>query len=175
MPLERIGVVIDGPNLFSGARTLTGSGHLDMKRLVSWIARDRTVTGVAYWTAPLVQQVNTSAYAGQRRFFALIESQIPNARVSLGVMARRGPGRWVEKGVDVGVALDLVVGAFEDKWDTGIVVSGDGDLARAGPLVRTLGKRFEVNCCANTLSAHLAAEADSVTVFAAETLQALRY
>lgn len=90
-------------------------------------------------------------------------------------MQPRGNGRWVEKGVDVGVALDVVLGAFEDRWDTAVVVTGDGDIARAGRLARALGKGFEAVCCERTLSAALAAEANSLTTLTADVLEGFVY
>ena len=38
---DRVGIFIDGPNLYGGARRLTGDGRLDIPALVSWIATDR--------------------------------------------------------------------------------------------------------------------------------------
>ena len=52
----------------------------------------------------------------------------------------------------------------------GIAVTGGGDLARVGPLLRDLGKRFEVVCCKGSLSGLLAAQADQVTTLDAAAL-----
>lgn len=165
----RVGIFIDGPNLYGGARDLTGDGRLDIPAFVQWVASGRSIEEAVFWTAQLKQSVDATKYAGQQRFFADIANRIPNARVGRAHLVRR-QGRWVEKGVDVGVALDLVAGAFEDRWDVGIAVTGDGDLARVGPLLRDLGKRFEVVCCKGSLSGLLAAQADQVTTLDAAAL-----
>ena len=115
--------------------------------LVRSIAGAREITDVCFWTGVLNQAYGGDAYARQGRCFAVVEQQLPNARIGRASIRDRG-GWQVEKGVDVGIALDLVMGAYEDRWDVGIVVSGDGDLARAGRLVAETGKRFEVVCCA---------------------------
>lgn len=158
---DRTGIFIDGPNLYGGARRLTGRGRLDIPALVRWLARGREIAEVAYWSGQLRQQVNAERYAAQQRFFADIANRIPGARIGRASLQRRA-GRWVEKGVDVGVALDLVLGAYEDRWDIGIVVTGDGDMARAGQLVRAMGKTFEVACCPGSLSGLLRAHASEV-------------
>ncbi len=44
--------------------------------------------------------------------------------------------RLREKGIDVKLATDLIVGAVDDKYDTAIVVSSDSDLIPAIDLVR---------------------------------------
>ena len=170
---DRIGIYIDGPNLYGGTRRLTGDGGLDIPALVRSIASGREIADVCFWTGVLNQAYGAEAYARQRRFFAAIEQQLPNARIGRANIRDRGD-RQVEKGVDVGIALDLVMGAYEDRWDVGIVVSGDGDLARAGHLVTEMGKRFEVVCCARTLGRLLRAEAHRITVLYADDLRAFQ-
>ena len=118
--------------------------------------------------------MNPAAYAGQRRLFARIEREVPNARIGRATLKQRGRG-WVEKGVDVGVAMDLVLGAADDRWDAGVVVSGDGDLARSGGFVRAVGKRFEVVCCRGSLSDLLGREADLVTQLDQADLEPFSY
>lgn len=171
---ERIGIFIDGPNLFGGARRLTGNGRLNIPALVTSIAGARQIAEVCSWTGVLNQAQDAEAYARQRRFFSHLERQIPRSRIGRGVIREREEGRQVEKGGDVGVALDLVVGAFEGRWDVGVAVSGDGDLARAGQLVRQMGKRFEVVCCARTLSGLLRRQAQDVTVLGPDELSRFR-
>jgi uncharacterized LabA/DUF88 family protein len=48
-----------------------------------------------------------------------------------------------EKGVDVLIAVDLLVGAYEDKYDTAILVSSDTDLLPAIEKVRSMKKKIE--------------------------------
>ena len=169
----RVGIYIDGPNLYGGARRLTGDGRLEIPALVRSIARGRAITDMCFWTGVLNQAQGPEAYASQRRFFANIERRVPYGRIGRATIRDRGT-RQVEKGVDVGIALDLVVGAYEDRWDAAIAVSGDGDLARAGRLVVEMGKRFEVVCCARTLSGLLRDEAHVVTVLSSEDLRAFQ-
>lgn len=49
-----------------------------------------------------------------------------------------------EKGIDVLIAMHLVMGAMRDEYDTAILVSCDTDLAPALETVLDLGKRCEV-------------------------------
>jgi uncharacterized LabA/DUF88 family protein len=120
------------------------------------------------------QAENAAPYARQRAFFVHFERQVPNGRIGRASLRAQPDGRRVEKGVDVGVALDLAMGAVADRWDTGIVVSGDGDLARAGEVVRYLGKRFEVVACERGLSGLLRAQADRVTILRGPDFERLR-
>ncbi|MDO8183737.1 MAG: NYN domain-containing protein [bacterium] len=49
--------------------------------------------------------------------------------------------RMREKGIDVKIATDLLVGAFDDKYDTAIIVSSDSDLVPAIDWVRNRKKK----------------------------------
>lgn len=49
-----------------------------------------------------------------------------------------------EKGIDVLIALSIVLGAVRDEYDTGILCSADTDLIPAIEEARRLGKHFEV-------------------------------
>jgi len=48
-----------------------------------------------------------------------------------------------EKGVDVKMAVDLLVGAYEDLYDTAILLSSDTDLIPAIQKIKHLGKEVE--------------------------------
>ncbi len=52
-------------------------------------------------------------------------------------------GSYHEKGVDVQLAVDLLVGAYENTYDTAIVISSDTDLIPAMHKVKELGKDVE--------------------------------
>lgn len=51
--------------------------------------------------------------------------------------------RYREKGIDVKIATDLIVGAVDDQYDVAILVSSDTDLIPAIDWVRSRGKKVE--------------------------------
>jgi len=51
--------------------------------------------------------------------------------------------KYREKGVDVKLATDLIVGAIDNQYDTALVVSSDTDLIPAIDWVRSRGKKVE--------------------------------
>ncbi len=51
--------------------------------------------------------------------------------------------RYREKGLDVKLATDLIVGTVDDQYDTALVVSSDTDLIPAIDWVRSRGKKVE--------------------------------
>ena len=171
---DRVGMFIDGPNLYGGASDLLGDGRLNIVSLSAYLANGRPITEFVYWQGQLKQDVDATRYANQQRFFADLEKRIPNARIGRATLKPRGRGQWVEKGVDVGVALDTAIGAVKDRWDVAVVVSGDGDLAGLGPLLRRLGKRLEVVYCEGSLSGLLEDQADAMRKLDAKTLRYYR-
>ena len=52
--------------------------------------------------------------------------------------------RMREKGIDVKLATDLIVGAVDNKYDTAIIVSSDSDLIPAIDWVRHRGERVNI-------------------------------
>ena len=55
----------------------------------------------------------------------------------------KNAGVYHEKGVDVGLAVDLLVGAYENNYDKALVVSSDTDLVPAKRKVIMLKKEVE--------------------------------
>jgi uncharacterized LabA/DUF88 family protein len=55
----------------------------------------------------------------------------------------KNDGVYHEKGVDVKIAVDLLVGAYENIYDVAILVSSDTDLIPAIQKVKQLGKEVE--------------------------------
>ena len=52
-------------------------------------------------------------------------------------------GVYHEKGVDVKLAVDLLVGAYDDLYDVAIIVSSDTDLIPAIQKIKHLKKKVE--------------------------------
>ena len=79
--------------------------------------------------------------------------------VRLGRLERRADG-FVEKGVDIQIAVDMLRLAFVNAYDIAVLVSGDGDFAEVVRVVQDLGKQVE-NTTFHALSSHrLAQQAD---------------
>ena len=55
----------------------------------------------------------------------------------------KNDGVYHEKGVDVKIAVDLLVGAYENFYDDAIVLSSDTDLIPAMEKIKKLGKTVE--------------------------------
>jgi uncharacterized LabA/DUF88 family protein len=87
---------------------------------------------------------------------------------------RKYRGVWKEKGVDVGLAIDLLMYAGSDEYDVGVLVSGDGDLARAvWVAVRVFHKEVEVVGIEGRVSWHLRQEATRYRTLRKQELEPL--
>jgi uncharacterized LabA/DUF88 family protein len=76
-----------------------------------------------------------------------------------------------EKGVDVKIAIDIVIDGIEDKYDTAIIVSSDTDLIPAIKHVQSKGKKVEYIGFSNYTSVGLIKDCDHQRVFGAADLQ----
>jgi uncharacterized LabA/DUF88 family protein len=75
----------------------------------------------------------------QQKFF----SKLKNAGINIktGFLLKQN-NRYSEKGVDVRIAIDLLIGAFRDTYDEAFIVSSDTDLLPAIKESRLLNKRI---------------------------------
>ena len=78
--------------------------------------------------------------ADQQRLFAHLHRH--KVRYSLGYLLKSG-GKFHEKGVDVNMAVDILVAAYEDLCDHIILVSSDTDLLPAIKKGKEKGKTVE--------------------------------
>ena len=52
----------------------------------------------------------------------------------------------IQKGVDVYIACSMLKHAFENQYDTAVILSGDKDFLPVIEMVRDMGKRVEGSC-----------------------------
>jgi uncharacterized LabA/DUF88 family protein len=149
VPDERVAVFIDGSNLYHGLKQRYGRAGVDLGELVSRLVRDRCLVRTYYYIATVDRSMSPERATGQQRFLERLQ-ELPYFDVRLGRLERRGQADtsertplYVEKGVDVALVTDMVVLAYRNAYDTAVVVSGDGDFARAVEAVKDLGKHVE--------------------------------
>jgi uncharacterized LabA/DUF88 family protein len=81
-----------------------------------------------------------SLLANQQKLFVHLKKH--KFRYELGYLLK-SRGKFHEKGVDVHMAVDILINAYENKVDKIIVISSDTDLLPATNHVRKLGKKIE--------------------------------
>lgn len=78
--------------------------------------------------------------SNQQKLFAVLSKG--NWQIYRGFLLMSG-GKFHEKGVDVKIAMDMLVGAYEDQFDAVCLVSSDTDLLPVIDKIQSMGKKVE--------------------------------
>lgn len=142
---KRVFIVIDGSNFY---HKLKGLGFVDLLKFnfsgfTKFLAGNNKIVSRKYYVGA-VREVPKSPkskklLADQQRLLARLKNQ--NFSYSLGYLLKTD--RFHEKGVDVNIAVDILVGAYEDLYDRLILVSSDTDLLPAIIKTKEKGKEVE--------------------------------
>ena len=159
----RVSIFIDGSNLYHSLDENCRRFDLDFKGFAEKLAGGRELHRVYYYNVKRDSERNHQAFQDQQKFFSALYNT-PYFEVRLGTSKQRGE-ITVEKGVDIMVATDLLRLAWEDRYDVGILVSGDGDFAYAVQAAKDLGKHVEVAAFPSNLSGELANVSDKKELF----------
>ncbi|MEK7137159.1 MAG: NYN domain-containing protein [Patescibacteria group bacterium] len=141
---ERAMILIDGSNFYHRLKELR-LRHLlsfDYAAFAKFLCGEkRKLAGCTYYIGAVREEVGNAKsqqlMANQVRLINRLRQQKWGVR--LGEMLQ-SDGIYHEKGVDVRMAVDLVAGAYEDLYDTAILVSSDSDLIPALEKVRSKKK-----------------------------------
>lgn len=155
-------VYIDGFNLYFGC--LKGSPYrwLDLSALCQILLPSDQIHRIRYFTARVIDRGNGESKAARQDIYLRALRTIPNVEIHEGhflsrrVRMRRadspvqGPRtveviKTAEKGSDVNLATYLLLDAFQNDYDTAVVISNDSDLAEPISVAeRMLGKRIGI-------------------------------
>ena len=151
---KRAFVFIDGQNLFYAAKQAFGYNfpNYDPKRLAQWVATQKKwrltetyfYTGLPevkdspfwndFWTAKLA----VMGTRGIRTYSRHLKYRNQTVTLAGGSTTTVLVGQ--EKGIDVRLALDVVRGARENKYDVGVIFSQDQDLSEVASEVRSIAQ-----------------------------------
>ena len=137
----RQAVLIDGSNFYFKLKRLKlEQGKFDFGKFVEWLGGGKQIQCTYYVGAVRQEQSRKSQklYAKQRAFLAGLRNQ--GIKVELGYILKGQS--YHEKGVDVKIAIDLVVGAYENTYDKAPMISSDTDLIPA--VEKAISKRKKV-------------------------------
>ena len=147
-------VFIDGSNLYHSLKNSFGTASIDIEKFCNKLVEKNNLIRIFYYTAPLNQIDNPKAYSEQQKFLSKL-SQIKRITIFLGRLEKRPDNHKVEKGVDVKLAVDLLINSFENKFDVAYIVSNDSDFVSAITEVQNMGKKVFNVTFPNTKSFHL--------------------
>ncbi|MFA5359013.1 MAG: NYN domain-containing protein [Patescibacteria group bacterium] len=143
---EKIAIYIDGGNLYFKLKELKieHTTDFDYKGLCDYLARGREVVSYRYYVGTIRagkdDKRGQKLRAGQQRLFnKLLEK---NFVIKKGYLMQNN-GKFHEKGVDVQIAIDLLIGAYDGMYDAAVLISSDTDLIPAIKKIKYLGKAIE--------------------------------
>lgn len=139
---DRVAIFIDGSNLYHALRANLGRFNLNFAEFVSKLCESRRLFRTYYYNVLQDPTQRPDAYREQQEFLDILR-KTPYMEVRLGSM-KIAQGIPVEKGVDVMLATDLLYFAWNDFYDTAVLVSGDSDFAYALQAIKNMGKHVEV-------------------------------
>ncbi len=142
---ERVAIFVDGGNFYRRVREagLLKGSKFEYPALMNFLLRGRMEVDRTYYIGTVRNHDQTpksqQMVEDQQKFLSKLQAE--------GFAVKRGrivyDHKIREKGVDVQIAIDLVIGAAEDVYDTAVLVSSDTDLIPAIRYVRGKGKRVE--------------------------------
>lgn len=178
--IERVAIYIDGSNTYNKLKKLgfpEKGKRFNLSEFVLHIVGERKLVSKRYYVG-IVRN-----HDGSEKGETLVRKQqqfLETLRLS-GFEIKSGKimydeGRIREKGVDVKLSVDLVVGAVDNLYDTAIVISSDTDLIPAIKFaLNGKGKRVEYIGFAGTPSFGMIKECSSQRLFGEEDLRPFQY
>lgn len=145
---EKVAVFIDGSNFYYKMRDkeieISNTTEFDYKGLSKWLSRDREIVYMGYYVGAVrakpEDRKGQALRRRQQKLFSHLESQ--EFVIKRGYLMQN-EGSYHEKGVDVHLSVDLLVGAYENQYDTAIIISSDTDLIPVIQKVKSLKKNIE--------------------------------
>jgi len=164
---EKVTIFIDGANLLHGLAQDFNKIDVDFEKLVNKLLGGRDLSRVYYYTALPDQKTDPIKYAKQQGFVEALNRK-PYFKVVQGRLEPRGDS-YVEKGVDIALAIDML--ELANTYDTAILISGDGDFAKAIEAIQRMGKHTENAITRSCLSRNLEQTCDKVIILDKEFLK----
>lgn len=157
--MDRVKIYIDSSNLYLGARDACGNGKIKISHFCRYLADGRPLIQVKYFCVdppePNRSRFNVMTREGLNKYRQAAISytkqltwltqltQWKKIEIIKGRLQRTKSGHLREKGVDVALALHLVIDSAHNDFDTAIVVSGDADLVIPIKTAINWGKKVE--------------------------------
>lgn len=146
MQTIRTFLLIDGNNFYHRLKELQIPALLnfDYEKFAQMLVGKRRLASKRYYIGAIREERNNpkskTLMINQQRLVGILQKN--NWEVHFGHMLKTD-SVYHEKGVDILMAVDLLVGAYENLYDSALLVSSDTDLIPALQKVRSMGKKIE--------------------------------
>jgi len=174
---KRVAIFIDGGNFYRRIRQddlIPKGTKFNYAKFAEFLTRGRTISSKSYYIGIVRNHDKTPKSQKMVESQQKLLSNIENS----GYEIKRGKivydNKIREKGVDVQIAIDLVIGAGENKYDTAIIVSSDTDLIPAIKYVKSKGKTVEYVGFAKSPSLGMIKESDDRILLIKEQMETFK-
>ncbi|MFX0005482.1 MAG: NYN domain-containing protein [Candidatus Hermodarchaeota archaeon] len=154
--MNRIAIFIDNSNIFKGFRKF--NVKVDYEKLKQVITRDRELQNIFLYEGaiyPLSPEKKKWYKALSKKSGYIINTSFDKIVLNDAV----------EKKVDIKIAIDMISLAYDDAYDTAVLVSGDGDFLPVVKKIKTLDKDFELWAFKYSLANALREEVNQRKIF----------
>ena len=142
--MNRVMVFIDAEYVVRKIRDMKKGRRIIRRRdiqwmnIIRWIVGRRELIRCYYYSAEFNKEENPQTYQEQHEYLRDLKTSIPCFEVKLGRLVRVNK-EWIQKGLDVKIAVDMFDKAVTDHYDVGVLVSGDSDFAE---VISTIKERY---------------------------------
>ncbi|MCK5449721.1 NYN domain-containing protein [Candidatus Pacearchaeota archaeon] len=166
----RVSIFIDGNNFYFGLKKIyedkKNLSDFDFEKFCNFLAGSDNIVDIFYYNAPLDYSRDFKKYGKQQKFFWKL-GKIPKFNLILCKLLKRriiGTDKYyyVLKEDDIHMAVDLVKGAFNNRYDKAIIVSGDGDFVPAVKAAQEKDKIILNACFKKSASTNLKKNCDGL-------------
>jgi len=143
---NRVFIIIDGNNFYHRLKELElkNLSSFNYRKFAQFLIGGRNLILSKYYIGAIREESNNprsrELMVNQQKLLGKLQKE--NWQIGRGHMLKND-AIYHEKGVDVLMAVDLLTGAYENLYDTAILVSSDTDLIPAIERVRKMKKKVE--------------------------------
>lgn len=173
---DRIAIFIDGSNFYHILKDYFGKSKtlmdFNFDKFAQHLAKGRKLIRTYYYSAPLDKSKDEKTYSKQQQFFEKMK-KLPNFDLVLCRMQKDkvdGIEVYRVKEDDIHIAVDMVKYAYNNVYDTAILITTDGDFIPAVDAVKEKGKQVENVGFNPKFSWHLKQKSDRFTQFSKQEL-----